>query len=44
MPVPGPSFRPSPVKRGASRDLERFGIIVYFWIPDLAMHRIARPE
>jgi hypothetical protein len=29
---------------GASRDLEFSGIILYLWIPDLALHSIARPE
>ena len=38
------SSRPSPGERGASRDPGFLGIIQIFWIPDLAMYGIARPE
>jgi hypothetical protein len=33
-----------PHEPGPSRNLEVFGFVLYFWIPDLAIHRIARPE
>ncbi len=38
------SSRPSPVKRGASRDPEVPEMMPFPWIPDLAMLRVARPE
>jgi len=28
----------------ARRDTERIEMVVHFWIPDLALHSIARPE
>jgi len=38
------SSRPNPAERDASRDPEVREMLLFLWIPDLAMLRIARPE